>query len=101
MAFRDRVDAGRIPASRPGHLAGRDDVVVLGRAPGRRAGPPCEEPAVEADEVVCVGPPRSFQAVGRWYEDLTQTTDEEIRALLDRHPAQRAVPARKEDHHGE
>ncbi|HEX2118845.1 MAG TPA: phosphoribosyltransferase family protein [Acidimicrobiales bacterium] len=30
MAFRDRADAGRVLAGRLGHLAGRDDVLVLG-----------------------------------------------------------------------
>jgi len=42
----------------------------------------CSELAGEADEVVCSRMPRSFQAVGQWYEDFTQTTDDEIRALL-------------------
>ena len=42
----------------------------------------CEELAQEADEVVCAHTPRSFQAVGQWYDDFSQTTDDEIRALL-------------------
>lgn len=35
-----------------------------------------------ADEVVCVETPDDFQAVGAWYEDFSQTTDDEVRALL-------------------
>jgi putative phosphoribosyl transferase len=34
------------------------------------------------DEVVCGLTPRPFHAVGAWYEDFTQTTDEEVRRLL-------------------
>lgn len=36
----------------------------------------------EADEVVCAETPGSFKGVGRWYDDFSQTTDEEVRALL-------------------
>jgi predicted phosphoribosyltransferase len=35
-----------------------------------------------ADEVVCVHVPEQFRAVGLWYEDFGQTSDEEVRALL-------------------
>ncbi|MFE2283220.1 phosphoribosyltransferase family protein [Streptomyces sp. NPDC059443] len=35
-----------------------------------------------ADEVVCLSTPRAFRAVGEWYQDFTQTTDEEVLALL-------------------
>jgi putative phosphoribosyl transferase len=43
--------------------------------------------AVEAlegsvDEVVCPLAPRSFQAVGQWYDRFDQTTDDEVRELL-------------------
>jgi predicted phosphoribosyltransferase len=38
----------------------------------------------EADEVVCPLQPENFYAVGMWYEDFTQTTDEEVRELLQR-----------------
>ncbi len=36
-----------------------------------------------ADEVVAVLIPIDFYGVGQWYEDFAQTTDEEVRALLD------------------
>jgi len=41
--------------------------------------------AGEADEVVCVlAPDEPFEGVGRWYLDFSQTTDKEVRELLDR-----------------
>jgi putative phosphoribosyl transferase len=44
----------------------------------------CDEMAAEADEIVCARTPRPFRAVGLWYQDFSQTTDEEVRELLDR-----------------
>ncbi len=35
------------------------------------------------DKVVCVQTPANFCSVGQWYEDFTQTSDEEVRRLLD------------------
>jgi putative phosphoribosyl transferase len=48
----------------------------------------CEALGTEADEVICVMTPRPFLSVGHWYDDFTQTTDEEVRRLL----AQRQQP---------
>jgi predicted phosphoribosyltransferase len=42
----------------------------------------CAELAAVVDEVVCLHTPRRFLAVGQWYDDFTQTTDDDIRALL-------------------
>ena len=36
----------------------------------------------EADDIVCLHTPEPFDAVGLWYEDFAQTTDEEVHALL-------------------
>lgn len=47
----------------------------------------------EADEVICPVTPEPFYAVGAWYEDFSQTSDDEVRALL----AQAAVPAATAD----
>ena len=49
-------------------------------------GPPdtCKEFEDEADEVVCASAPEFFQAVGQYYDDFSQTTDEEVRELLAR-----------------
>src|SRR3989440_8908914 len=46
----------------------------------------CEELKAEADDVVCAITPEPFLAVGHWYEDFSQTTDEEVRDLLTRPP---------------
>lgn len=42
----------------------------------------CAEFQDEADETVCAQTPRPFRAVGLWYEDFAQTTDEEVGQLL-------------------
>jgi predicted phosphoribosyltransferase len=34
------------------------------------------------DDIVCGVTPKPFRAVGLWYEDFSQTTDEEVRELL-------------------
>src|SRR3954453_17849337 len=44
----------------------------------------CEEFQDEVDEVVCARTPEPFYAVGLWYEDFSQTTDDEVRDLLAR-----------------
>jgi len=42
----------------------------------------CRELANRADEVICARMPTPFSAVGQWYRDFTQTTDEEVKNLL-------------------
>ena len=42
----------------------------------------CREFAGIADEIVCARRPEHFAAVGQWYDDFRQTTDEEVRELL-------------------
>ena len=37
----------------------------------------------EADSVVCLSTPVDFHAVSSWYEDFSQTSDEEVRSLLE------------------
>ena len=53
----------------------------------------CEGLRNEADEVVCVGTPEPFHAVGVWYANFGQTTDEEVTALLADAAAWRPVDA--------
>jgi putative phosphoribosyl transferase len=43
----------------------------------------CDELLEEVDEIICAITPEPFYAVGVWYEDFSQTTDDEVRALLD------------------
>jgi predicted phosphoribosyltransferase len=42
----------------------------------------CEALGEEADEVICAVTPDPFIAVGLWYRDFSQVTDEEVRNLL-------------------
>jgi predicted phosphoribosyltransferase len=42
----------------------------------------CEALRREADELVCATMPEPFRAVGCWYEDFGQTSDEEVQGLL-------------------
>jgi putative phosphoribosyl transferase len=60
-----RRDAGRVvvavPVAPPSACAELDDV---------------------ADEVVCASTPEPFMAVGVWYDDFRQTTDEQVRRLV-------------------
>ena len=44
----------------------------------------CDEFRSQVDEIVCAVTPEPFRAVGLWYEDFSQTSDEEVRNLLAR-----------------
>ena len=37
-----------------------------------------------ADEIICAETPEPFRAVGAWYDDFSQTKDEEVHELLER-----------------
>jgi predicted phosphoribosyltransferase len=52
----------------------------------------CDQLREVVDDIVCAVTPAPFHAVGLWYEDFSQTTDDEVRDLLARsarvgHPA--------------
>jgi putative phosphoribosyl transferase len=57
----------------------------------------CYELRLEVDEITCVITPEPFYAVGLWYQDFSQTTDQEVRELLARaaaaHEQRRGAPA--------
>ena len=57
--------------------AGRIVVAVPVAAPQA-----CAEFRGEVDEVVCARTPEPFHAVGEWYEDFSQTSDEEVRECM-------------------
>src|SRR5437762_959317 len=42
----------------------------------------CDEYRMGVDEIVCAITPEPFYGVGQWYNDFSQTTDEEVRDLL-------------------
>jgi len=54
----------------------------------------CRDFGAEADEVVCARMPQPFYAVGLWYGDFSQTSDEEVRELLALAAGDHAAPAR-------
>lgn len=60
----------------------REPARVIGAVP---VAPPevCDALADRADEMICLVTPPRLHAVGVWYQDFTQTRDDEVRALLD------------------
>lgn len=42
----------------------------------------CAQFRAEVDDIICVATPEPFYAVGYWYQDFSQTTDDEVRDLL-------------------
>jgi predicted phosphoribosyltransferase len=68
-------------ARKPAHI-----VVAVPTAPPET----CVELEDQVDEVVCPVTPQPFFGVGAWYEDFSQTTDEEVRELLEQ--ADRLMP---------
>jgi len=45
------------------------------------------------DQIICARTPEAFGAVGLWYEDFTQTSDDEVRELLRQNQESRAAVA--------
>lgn len=43
----------------------------------------CDELRSEVDELVCAATPEPFRAVGLWYQDFSQTPDDDVRDLLE------------------
>ena len=58
---------------------GPSRVVVAVPAAARQT---CADLERDVDEVVCLLTPEPFFAVGMWYADFSETSDEEVRALL-------------------
>jgi putative phosphoribosyl transferase len=44
----------------------------------------CDALRALADEVICAVTPEPFHAVGLWYDDFSQTTDDEVHELLEK-----------------
>jgi len=59
----------------------------------------CDQFRSEVEDVVCGRTPEPFHAVGAWYQDFTQTTDDEVRELLDRAAHERRVRRVREHNH--
>ena len=63
-------------------LRGREPARIVAAVPVA-APETCAAISEEADEAVCAARSRDFHAVGFWYENFSQTSDEEVRALLE------------------
>lgn len=72
--------ATMIAAARAVRQQGAGKVIVAVPVAPREA---LKELRQEADGVICTATPHPFTAVGAWYEDFTQVTDEEVRRLLE------------------
>jgi putative phosphoribosyl transferase len=68
-----RAAAGALRSRKPARLVVAVPVAALST---------CEQFRAEVDETVCALTPEPFYAVGQWYHDFSQTTDEEVRELL-------------------
>jgi predicted phosphoribosyltransferase len=44
----------------------------------------CDEYRMGVDEIICAKTPEPFMGVGMWYQDFSQTSDEEVREILAR-----------------
>lgn len=53
----------------------------------------------EADEVICPEQPYEFYAVGQFYSDFAQTTDDEVTALVRKRAEAMGIPAAAADRH--
>lgn len=42
----------------------------------------CEELAIQVDQIVCLETPEKLNSISLWYEDFSQTTDQEVCDLL-------------------
>jgi predicted phosphoribosyltransferase len=62
-------------------LAGAERIVVAVPVAAEET---CDAFRGEVDDVICAITPQPFHAVGIWYEDFSQTSDQEVRELLAR-----------------
>lgn len=53
----------------------------------------CDRLRRDVDEVVCAATPSPFRAVGQWFRDFPQSTDEEVKRLLAQAAREHALPA--------
>jgi putative phosphoribosyl transferase len=93
--FRDRREAGRKLAHELKHYATGASMRAAVRRlraqhPARivvavpaAAAETCKSFESEVDEVICAITPEPFLGVGRWYEDFSQTTDEDVWLFLE------------------
>lgn len=78
-----------LAASQVARMLGASKVVLAVPAAAEQA---VAELRRVVDEVVCVQIPPDFRAVGQWYDDFSQTTDDEVEQILERFGGSRVPP---------
>lgn len=71
--------ASMLAAARALKPAGARQVTIAVPVAARQT---CDELRPEVDQVICAATPHPFGAVGAWYADFSQVTDQEVRDLL-------------------
>ena len=69
-----RAAVAGVRAQQPAHIV----IAVPTAAPET-----CNALEFKVDDIVCAMTPEPFLGVGRWYEDFSQVTDEDVRTLLE------------------
>jgi predicted phosphoribosyltransferase len=87
----DGLATGASMAAAVEALRTRDPARIVAAVPVAPA-ETCQALRQRADEMICLVTPDHMDAVGAWYEDFAQTTDAEVRGLLD--AAARELPPR-------
>ncbi len=82
-----RAAAQALRQQQPAHIV----VAVPVSAPST-----CAELGREVDEIICARTPEPFYGVGLWYEDFSQTTDQEVHDLLTRAAQERPIVSHKQ-----
>ncbi|HZQ51367.1 MAG TPA: phosphoribosyltransferase [Bryobacteraceae bacterium] len=72
--------ASMLAASRALRPQGAARIVVAVPVASRQT---CDDFRREVDEIICLATPHPFGAVGIWYEDFAQISDQQVRALLE------------------
>ena len=75
----DKVDS-EVPAPEAGVIT--EIVVQEGETVPVGARDTCERLGRFVDKVICLIAPEPFQAVGLWYDEFSQTSDDEVKRLL-------------------
>ena len=90
----DGLATGTTMRAAVGALRERQPAAVVAAVP---VGAPetCRELRTHADAVICPFTPEQFFSVGEWYHDFSQTSDDEVRALLHRAAAAAAQSREK------
>lgn len=80
--------ASMLAASRALRPQGAARIVVAVPVASRQT---CDDFRREVDEIICLATPHPFGAVGIWYEDFAQISDQQVRILLEEERGRLAI----------